>query len=320
MSLTQLQAELTGRLPWGLGRVGGRNLNLPKAMKRTLRRTRSRTLSAYRRQYFIADAYRDFKWSASRNEDIFLASLIIALVLGFAVAGTILELLVLSLSSAFAMGEITGIDSDFYMLIAGSALLIIGGWICAFIMNMQSIALMEGATGKIKRSLRRTVRISLQHASRVAGAWLLMLGAVFALPGMLALTAISYARLGTSQLEQFLAAFPVIATLMIAWVVISLLQFSLAPFAALFEPQLRLRNTLRRSAELVTRRGRLFILAGYGLWVLALAGAYILSEGFERTLGLHQGLQIFTWAFFISLLSNGIMVMLYRKRKNARVN
>jgi hypothetical protein len=160
----------------------------------------------------------------------------------------------------------------------------------------------------------------LAHAGRVTGAWLLAFIGIFGVPALLGATALSYAELGARETDQVFAAFPYLATAAIAWIVVAALQFALAPFVALFEPDVRLRRVLHRSAALVKRRGRLFIMASYGLLALVLAGAYLLAGGIEQLIGLHQGLQFFTYAFIIAMFYNGIMATLYRKRKLARSN
>jgi hypothetical protein len=116
------------------------------------------------------------------------------------------------------------------------------------------------------------------------------------------------------SMDALLGDLPKAVIAALTWIIFVLMQYSLVPYVALFEPELPLSRILRRSRHLVSRRGHLFLLFGYLLFVAALGGAYKVTE----LAGPGQGLAFAVLALGISLVANGTLVMLYRKRKLAR--
>jgi hypothetical protein len=181
---------------------------------------------------------------------------------------------------------------------------------------MMSVAVMDGATRKVRRSVRSTVRTSLRQAGRVSSAWLLF-GTIIAVP--LAVGAAgSYAYLHSHavSIDMLLGDLTKAVIVALAWLIYAIMQYGLVPYIALFEPELPLSRTLRRSRQLVQRRGHLFLLFGYLLFGATLVAAFKLAD----IISLGQGLLFAMLALTITLIANGTMVVFYRKRRLARTH
>lgn len=285
-----------------------------KLFRAQIRRARSRSLAAIRSQYYLTDAFDDLRIAARRNEDIFITAIILILVLGFSYVATAANFLILFFKTAYDLADLSGVNMGLLMAVAGVVAAVLFGWLAAFLLNLMSVAIMDGATRKVRRSVRTTVRTSLRHAGRVASAWLLF-GCIIGVP--LALGAAGsylYMHAHAISMDALLGDLPKAVIAALTWIIFVLMQYSLVPYVALFEPELPLSRILRRSRQLVSRRGHLFLLFGYLLFVAALGGAYKVTE----LAGPGQGLAFAVLALGISLVANGTLVMLYRKRKLAR--
>jgi hypothetical protein len=322
MSLTQLQAYYQPWLnKWPTTRdLAKLRIKTEKQIKTSIKKAKSKSIATVRKQYYLSSAFADVRIAARHNEDIAITMLILAFVIGYSSAAMSLNLLITAFNTAFVASDAMNINPGIFILIAGSTLGILCGWLLSFVMNMQSIALMDGAVRKIRRSVRSTIRTSLRYTTRVTEAWVLFFCILLGIPGLGALSAASYLSLTDTSMNQLLTYIPYGITAAIAWIVIMLMEYSLLPYIALFEPTVPLRQLLTRSTQLISRRGRIFILALQIILGLSLFGAYQLSKYTEQLFRVHQGLQFFSYSFVILLLANSIMVMLYRKRKLARTN
>lgn len=320
MSLTQLQAYYQ---PWLKQRPLRKELlafrkNIRKTLNSTFRKAKSKANYAVRNQYYPVTAFADARKAASHNEDIVITMTILALVLSYSTAAVFIDLLITAFGAVFAFSEATNLDSSIFMLMAGGSLAVIGGWLAALVMNMQSIALMDGANRKQLNTIRSTVRKSLRLASRVTYSWLLLGAIIAGIPLAGGLVAAMYLSLTTITMLEILAFMPYAITAGIAWLVIMIMEYSLLPYIMLFEPELSLRQTLRRSSELVKTKGRIFILfSNIALW-LGLFCAFSMAQTAESLLGIHRGLHFFGYALVLLLVFNAVMTLFYRKRKRAR--
>lgn len=322
MSLTQLPSyylpALTNHSSWRKLRIMAAMMQ--RQLKARARKARSLIRMYARQQYYLTTALGDMRTSAARNEDIFITAVICTAIIGFSFAATATNAVLLFLATAYDLAEITGASMGLLMLIVCGVLTVIGGWLASFVLNMQSLAIMDGARRKVHRSVRSTIRNGLRYASRVASAWIALLSLI-TLP--LLLTAVPcylYLRQAANPISALTDIVPVAAVSGISWIVLVMLNFSLAPYVSLFEPQTTLKAAFVRSHQLVKRRGRLFILGGYILLTTAIYGAYMVAILIENSLGLGKNLTFFMGAFSIVMLANGVMVSLYRKRSLARKN
>lgn len=320
MILTQLE---TLNLPRPYGRNFKRSLVASghKAKRRAVSkfvRTRSRTITTLKSQYYLPNAYSDLRVAVARNEDIFLNSTMVLAVMGLAAVFILAELLVFSLNAALAIADISGLHIGLFMLQVVGVLGVLYGWLGALLMNMLSISIMDGSTRKVHRSIRSTMRKSLSRASMVASSWLL-LATLMAGPMVVAsVIAYLYVQIYGLSLVELLSIMPYGIIAALTWVMVVVMNYGLAPYVALFEPKTPILATFSRSRQLVKQRGKLFLLATYGSLVAVLSGAYLIFQAIEHALNVE------TWLLFAATVligisyANALLVMLYRKRKLAR--
>lgn len=305
---TMSTQDLTYHLP----RIASRPL------RRRLRTTKRKLLQTYRRQYFLTSAFRDLRSAVARNEDIFIASIIIAAVVGYSFATTATDLLLLFFKTAFDATNAIGIGMLPLSITALGTMAVLCIWVLAFMLNTLSLAIMDGANGKLHRSLRRTVRNGLRSAGRVSSTWfMLSLRALIPIAAVGIMSIVYIAAAGMS-LEEAIALAPIAGTAAGLGVLYTLLQYSLAPYVALFEQELTVGQTFRRSRQLIKRRGRLFLLSLYVATAAVLAGIYGLALLLESVLGLDKLVLGMLGTFAAGLSLNCMLTTLYRKRKLAR--
>ncbi len=320
MSLTQLQAYYQ---PWLKKRSLRKELllfrkNTQKLLKAQIRKAKTKTIRAVRSQYYVSTALADAKIAARRNEDIVITMTILAIVICYSAAAISLDLLITAFSAVFALSEVTKIDPSTLIILTFGSVAVIAGWLAAMVMNMQSIALLDGANRKRINTVRSTVRKSLKYTSRVTYSWLLIGLIIIGIPALGAIAAAMYLSQTTISMLGMLEFAPFAITAGIAWVVIMLMEYGLVPYIMLFEPHLSFRQTLSRSNELIKNKGRIFLLCADILLGISLAGAYFTATKAEALLGIHRGLHFFGYGLALVLIYNAVMTLFYRKRKLAR--
>lgn len=291
---------------------------IQKLAKAKLKKAKSTTRQAIRRQYYFTSAYGDMRQAISRNEDIFITALIVVTVMSFAAARALFEFLFMFLNTAFALSQLTAIS---IMIWIAAACLVVGvlyAWVAAFSFNMLSLSIMEGATGKKLRSVRQTARKSLRRASRVTGVWSCLVILLTAPILLLMTSVLIYHHFYPLSQDGLLNLIPKIAVTSVTWICLVLMHFSLAPQVALFEPDLTLRQVFNRSRLLVRRRGRIFLLLGHCLLAAALLAAYKTSELIEHILMLDKWVAFSLFLLAAVVFGNGLKTTLYRKRSLAR--
>lgn len=291
-----------------------------KYTKAQFRKTRSKLIANYRAQYFLTAAARDLRIAAGRNEDIFIASMMAVTVLSFSAWTTSVSILFLFLETAYDIATLTGTSILVPMLVVAGAIGSLGGWFLAFLLNSLSFSIMDGATRKVQRSVRSTFRKSLHHASRVTTAWAALL-AIAAAPFAAAGTSLLiYAQFATVTLDTLLMIAPYAIIAGFSWLLALIMNYSLVPQVALFEPKLPISKTFGRSRMLVQRRGRLFVLSAWASSAATLAITYFIGSGLDAWLGLNKWL-IFSFGVFAVVIGmQSILTTLYRKRRLARTN
>jgi hypothetical protein len=315
--------QLTEYLPRPDSRTFKRKTKLARARllrqaRAQVRKTRSLSIAWYRRQYFLSTAYTDMRTTIARNEDIYLAILMIALILGYAYSVVAAQLLFIFFGTAYAVGEATGMSMVFLSFITASVLGVSLAWVAAFAANCLSLSLMQGATNKRIRSLRRTLRAGLNFTSRTTAAWTLVAATVLGPLMVVALGTATYFKATNADTHTALAFLPYIAVTGVAWALYALMQFSLVPQVAIFEPQLSLQQAFGRSRQLVRTKGKVFLSVTYCTLAVALAALYGISALFEKVLRLNQSITFIFGAILLSILTNGILTVFYRKRRLAR--
>ena len=291
-----------------------------KNSKSLVRRARSKTIAFARRQYYPSSAYSDLRIAAARNEDVFITALILLFVLTFSLTTTGFQFLLTFLGTATAVADLTHISGSLLLLITFAIPAVLCSWVAAFLVNMFSITLMDGATRRINQSVRLTVRRSLRAASRTANAWFLLMAVLAAAPLALLLIGTLYLHVAAVTRAAALATMPYAAMACAVWFIYVLAQYSLVPSVALFEPDLALTKVLGRSRHLVKRRGRIFSIVVYLLAAAGVVAVYLLASLVQSTLHIDKAALVSLGSLSAILSSHGLMVMLYRKRKLARKN
>lgn len=293
-------------------------LSIQKQAKAKIRKLRSEAKAAIKSQYYIQYAFADLRRYIARNEDIFIISAITMLIIGYAATVSAVEFMLMFLNTAYGISQITGLDISLMILTAFTILVTLYAWVLSFAMNTMSIAIVDGANRKKKRSARQTLRKGLARASRVTIAGY-TLGALIVVPIILAaLLSYLYLHITSVSEEAILNFVPRAIIASIAWACVVLMQFGLITQVALFEPQLNLRQMFTKARRLVIKKGRVFLLLGYSIAVVALLISYQLSKFIERFLMLNKWVAMSFFIFGLAMVGNGILVALYQKRRLSR--
>lgn len=319
--ITQLQLEqllplLDGQnIKRRLSLLSVRTRNLAKSK---LRKSRIASLAWYRRQYFLATAHSEMKTSIRRNEDIFIAISVIAIALVYAYAVLAAELFYVFFMTAFTFSEASGINMMVVTLVAGCTLTITLAWIAAFLLNSMSTAIMHGANRKKARSVKSTLRNGLRYAGRTASSWLLLAAAILVPAIVVGILGLIYSSIFINTQAQFLKILPYLIICAVTGVTYMLSSYSLIPMVAFYEQHLSCTQIMKRSRELVSRKGRLFILSGYVLLTAMIAGTYGLSSTLDSLIGANKTLVFSLMTLIAVVYANGMLTMFYRKRRLAR--
>ncbi len=185
----------------------------------------------------------------------------------------------------------------------------------AFITSAVALALADGRHGH-KSSLNTILKQALARTRHVAGAHALFVMVsiwpavlVIALPLILLLTSLN---LG---LAVFLFV-PLTYLAAMVWVVVTVVRFALAPYVALFEPEVRVAKTLGRSKQLLMRGGQLFLVKGLLLvFLISFAISAATHTPYDK-LANNTDPVLDAIALILWLGMHGVLVMLYHNRKS----
>ncbi|HSH56040.1 MAG TPA: hypothetical protein VK983_04410 [Candidatus Limnocylindrales bacterium] len=282
-------------------------------------RRSERTLYAYfRKQYFPTTALADTRLAIKKNEDIFLGTLLVSLVLGYAFSVSGLTLALEFMAVGGTMASALGLSEMLLYFVAGSVFAVAIAWLVVFLLNVSSIAIHQGATHKRYRSLIATLRAGLGRTSRVTGTWIAffaLLAVPLAILGMLALQILLNFELTENTTIALMTGCVIAAC---TWIVGVLMNFSLAPYIACLEEQVTILESFVRSRQLVMRRGRLFTLGTYTLLCLGLGAAFLVGRVIGTVTPIGSGAIFTILTVPVLLATNGIFTTLYRKRRLAR--
>jgi hypothetical protein len=318
-------AELTSAtLPRHTGRSMQRRIKLARtqAYRVVRRRTKKaiRSLVRWQRsQYYLATAVRDVRKHAARNEDIVLGSMIIALIVIFAFANTIARVVLQSFLTMSYLNDETGLSVVLLVLLFGGVLTTLGAWLAAWMSNMLSIAVMDGANRKRNKSLRSTMRGALRLASRTATSWFLLLAVVTGPMMAVGLLSLLYVTIFFEHtLTYMLSAVSFAGCFSVLWALYAFTTFGLMPQVALFDRDSTLIGAFARSRSLVLSRGRPFLLALYLAFAGFIATAYGVAMALRNVFGSASDVVLYGGVLVAVLGINLILTTLYRKRKLAR--
>jgi hypothetical protein len=272
-----------------------------------------------RSQYYLATAVRDVRKHAARNEDIVLGSMIIALIVIFAFANTIARVVLQSFLTMSYLNDETGLSVVLLVLLFGGVLTTLGAWLAAWMSNMLSIAVMDGANRKRNKSLRSTMRGALRLASRTATSWFLLLAVVTGPMMAVGLLSLLYVTIFFEHtLTYMLSAVSFAGCFSVLWALYAFTTFGLMPQVALFDRDSTLIGAFVRSRSLVLSRGRPFLLALYLAFAGFIATAYGVAMALRNVFGSASDVVLYGGVLVAVLGINLILTTLYRKRKLAR--
>ena len=147
---------------------------------------------------------------------------------------------------------------------------------------------------------------------------MLVAGIIFMPLAAALMLGIAFLKFDNTNLLTALSAAPYAVIAGLAWVIYALMQYSLVPYIAIFEPDLSFSRIFARSHELVRRRGRIFLLSTHVTLLALIAGVVGLSFGLEAWFGIDQSLTIAFGSALALTAINTIMTVFYRKRRLAR--
>ena len=184
--------------------------------------------------------------------------------------------------------------------------------VSAFIIAATSMAVADGAEGR-KTSFFTTLVKAFKVVPRILGANLLVFAVSIA--PIILLTALAFALggAGGGALMNIILILGGLGSM--AWILIAMLRYALAPYVALFEPDVPVTQTLKRSKALLIGGGQWFIVKGILLIFLVaiILGAFTGKPVTEVESSSNPIVIIIL--ILLNVLVEGALVMLYLNRK-----
>ena len=286
-------------------------------IKSRTRKAESATVRYFRSQYYPTTAWADLRLASLRNEDIVVNALLLLFAIGFASTVTVFDFTLLFLNTAYDISALTGISMSLLVLVVGGVLASLVGWTSAFLMNMLSLAVIDGANRKVKVTIRSTSRKALSMASAVTTAWFVLLVRRALQPAFAVIGPALYLKFYSPEVSLPLVPASIAVASLMTWSIVNFLRFSLAPYIVLFE-QAPIPVAFKRSNSMLKQRGKIFVGAVYACLVATLGIMYAISLLIDSLIGYNKYLVFAALALFGIIATNGVLVMLYRKRKLAR--
>lgn len=262
-------------------------------------------------KYEIFQALQHMMGAVRRNPVTFGVTLLISFVL----SGVALFLTVLAATSLL-LGELGLLFASFskisIVLIASLIIYtLLYALVYAFTVSCVAYSLSEEKYGigtVLKKTLKSIVRVVKVNAwVAIIAYWPIAITAFL----LLFLLGVGGSRGGNSSLALLT---PILIIAALIWALIAQLRYALAPCVALFEPEVPVRQTLKRSEELLKKGGQWFVFKG----LLIIMAIYIFLEVVTgsnlRQLENSNDNNITAIFIVISILIEGALVMLYFNR------
>lgn len=277
-------------------------------------------------KYKLFQSISDTVKAIKQNALTFFLSIIIAFV------GVILILTVPAMIFGIVMGGRAGessiftpFDSAATFIIFFIGILLFGALLNALVQTVASVSLNDGAEGR-KSSLKDVFRYSLQRVLKVVLTNLLV-GIIVVGPlifiaviGFLSLLTQINSGGGSGAGAGAAIGLALASLLAVVWMLIAMLRFALAPIVAIFEPEVSVVQTLKRSYHLLQQGGQWFILKGVALILLvAIIVSAITGQDVNE---LQSSDDWFSNVVFLimEVFVVGSLVMLYRNRKAVKAS
>lgn len=187
----------------------------------------------------------------------------------------------------------------------------------AFILATTSLALYDGSENR-KSSLSTILSNSFSRLGRVVLADILFCLVAFWPIVLIIFLPIIFLTSGVGGSNSSLILLPILMLVATVWIYIALVRFSLAPYVALFEPNVPITKTLGRSKYLLVKGGQWFLVKGFLLLLLVLIILAVATGQNLPELMDSNNIAVNIFLIIVSLVVNGALVMLYHNRKIVR--
>jgi hypothetical protein len=263
-------------------------------------------------RYTVMRSISDMFEAIRANLSAYIMSIIFSVLAAFVGVGvTIAPVVTVFFSLAHKETISTGTITT---LIVGAILLAIV-WLAiagTFILTYVAVVLDAGANGRTT-GIGKTFRVSMSRLKRVLGAYLFLVGVAI---GPLILAAFLTVFTSTfAKMAGIVSALALLAA--VIWIYVAMLRYLLAPYIAIFEPEVALSGVMSRSRKLMKNGGQWFILKEVGAILLGMALISFATGSFAKgSYGNNAWVDIS--GFVVSLIVIGTIVMLYRNRRLVR--
>ncbi|MBP6962671.1 hypothetical protein KBB49_03995 [Candidatus Saccharibacteria bacterium] len=187
----------------------------------------------------------------------------------------------------------------------------------AFILATTSLALYDGSENR-KSSLSTILSNSFSRLGRVVLADILFCLVAFWPIVLIIFLPIIFLTSGVGGSNSSLILLPILMLVAVIWIYIALVRFALAPYVALFEPNIPITKTLGRSKHLLVKGGQWFLVKGFLFLLLILILLAVVTGQNLPELMDSNNLVINIFLIIVSVVVNGSLVMLYHNRKIIR--
>lgn len=272
-------------------------------------------MSSHLKEYGIINSFQDLFKAVKKNPLTFTLSVIASYVIGIIIIIITLASLVALLAAGFGFSGFSGTN----ILLSVFVGIVIYSLGLAFVYGFTTSCIAFSLSGN-KNNLRTTLKKALIVVPRVVATNSLVLVVIYApiiILGLISLGSLFNRSLGTSSSNPFFVVVPLLLFPAIIWMIIASIRYALAPFVAIFEPDVSVKNTLERSRELLKNGGNLFVIKG-ALLVLAFIIVLSLTTGGSSYKELEDSDNLFVNLLLIvaTIVVEGILVMLYFKASN----
>lgn len=265
------------------------------------------------KKYGVIQSLRDFSNAVKRKPATFIGSVATAYILSILAAALFVAVLAGSLMAGNAMGPsamLFASPGQTILLLIVSLLLytVLFALAYAFILSCTALPLsssVDSIGGTLKKALSVTVRVAKVNVLVVIFAyWPFLL--VASLPLVLF-------SVNTGS-PAILGIVPLLMIAALIWAIIVHLRLALAPYIAIFEPEVPVRQTLQKSSTILKKGGQWFIVKGF-LLVLAIIILLGAATGSNlRELQNSGSIFVNVVLLVVSILVVGAMTMLYFNR------
>ncbi len=187
----------------------------------------------------------------------------------------------------------------------------------AFVLATTSLAIYDGSE-KRKSSIGATISQGFARVGRVIVANVLFALISFWPVVLIIFLPIIFLTSGHTGGSSSLILIPILMLVAVVWAYIALIRFALAPYVALFEPNVPITKVLGRSKFLLMKGGQWFLVKGFFLLLLVVIILAIVTGKNLPELENSSNIGINLFLIIASILVNGALVMLYHNRKIVR--